>query len=224
MSSPIAIPVQVRPFARHLKPFWMGVILLVACVFVARYVFHYYLHYSPEGFEEYWPRRGWLLVHISSGMVALLTGPWQFSRRLRQRSIATHRLLGRVYLIAIVCGATAACYLAIRTTEGWSWTLGLIGLATAWLTTAGMAYYAIRLRQIQIHQEWMIRSYVVTFAFVTFRILYDVPPFSRIGPETERDITYIWACWALPLLATEVILQLRRMRPGTIRSARPPGT
>jgi uncharacterized membrane protein len=223
MSTPTAIPMQVRPSARYLKPFWMGVIFLIACLFVVRYVFRYYLHYNQAGFDEYWHVRGWLLFHITSGMVALLTGPWQFSSRLREWSLATHRVLGRVYLIAVVCGAIAACYLAIRTVEGWSWTLGLIGLAIAWLTTSGMAYYAIRLRQIQIHKEWMIRSYVVTFAFVTFRILYDVPPFSRIGPETERDITYIWASWALPLLATEVILQLRRMRPIAMRKAGPAG-
>ena len=35
-----------------------------------------------------------------------------------------------------------------------------------------------------LHKEWMIRAYVVTFAFVTFRILSDYGPTSRLQPET----------------------------------------
>jgi hypothetical protein len=64
----------------------------------------------------------------------------------------------------------------------------------------------------------MVRSYVVTFAFVTYRLLYDVPPMSRLVPDIEKSITDTWACWAVPLLATEVILQLRRMRPRPAQS------
>ena len=56
---------------------------MLAGAFVFHYVFPYYLHYNPAEFEGYWPRRGCLLAHISSGMVALLIGPFQFSRRRR---------------------------------------------------------------------------------------------------------------------------------------------
>jgi Predicted membrane protein (DUF2306) len=66
-------------------------------------------------------------------------------------------------------------------------------------------------RQIQIHREWMVRSYVVTFAFVTFRVFNDYPPMMNWLPDADRSNVLIWACWALPLLVTEVILQLRRM-------------
>jgi uncharacterized membrane protein len=156
--------------------------------------------------------RGWLLLHITSGMVALLIGPWQFSRRLRQRFVSLHRLSGRVYLIAVMCACTGAIRLAISTTFGKAFGVGLLALVLAWLTTSGMAYYAIRMRQISIHREWMVRSYVVTFAFVTFRIFNDYPPMMAWLPDADRANVVIWACWAIPLLITEVILQLSRMR------------
>jgi uncharacterized membrane protein len=219
MSSRVTVTAPVRPAIRVPKTFALAAILLLACAFVFHYVFPYYLHYNPAEFEGFWPRRGWLLAHISSGMVALLIGPFQFSRWLRQRYLQLHRVMGHVYLIAVLCGSIGALALSITTPDGRPWGFGLQGLILAWITTAGMAYYAIRQRQIQVHQEWMVRSYVVTFAFVTFRLLYDVPPMSRLGPPNERGITYIWACWALPLLATEVILQLRRMRPRGAQSA-----
>jgi Predicted membrane protein (DUF2306) len=45
----------------------------------------------------------------------------------------------------------------------------LFMLCVAWVVTTGMALYAIRERRIEQHREWMLRSYTVTFAFVTYR-------------------------------------------------------
>ena len=190
----------------------LGVLFLVAAAFVAIYVFHYYLNYSPAGFTVWWPRRFGLLAHITCGTVALLTGPWQFSSRLRRRHLQLHRLMGRAYLIAIAGGSAAAFYLAFTTVFGWAWGFALASLGLAWVTTSGMAFYAIKQRKIQTHREWMIRSYIVTFAFVTFRLLNDWGPTSHLRPVSDRGITVVWASWALPLLAAEVILQLRNMR------------
>jgi hypothetical protein len=75
-----------------------------------------------------------------------------------------------------------------------------------------MAYYAILKRRIPIHRQWMVHAYVVIFAFVTFRLLHDYSPLSRLQPENDLSITLIWASRAIPLLVTEVTLQLRRMR------------
>jgi hypothetical protein len=58
----------------------------------------------------------------------------------------------------------------------------------------------------------MIRAYVVTFAFVTFRILNDYGPTSQLKPDQDRVLTIGWACWAIPLLITEVVLQFKKMR------------
>ncbi len=198
--------------ARLPKTIALTALLLIAAWFVYVYVFHYYLNYNPNGFGVFWARRGGLLIHISAGMVALLIGPWQFSRRLRQRHLGLHRLMGRVYLVAVACGSSAGLYLALTTPFGWAWGTGLAALALAWATTAGMAFYAIKQRQIQIHQEWMVRSYMVTFAFVTFRMLNDMGPTSRLQPDNDRAITFVWACWVIPLLAAEVVLQLRSIR------------
>lgn len=198
--------------ARVSKIIALAAVLLVATGFVLKYVFHYYLNYNPAGLDYYWPKRGWLLLHITGGMVALLIGPWQFSQRLRRRYLQLHRLMGRTYLIAIVCGSAGSLYLAATTPFGWAWGTALVALALAWLTTSGMAFYAVKQRQIQVHQEWMVRSYVVTFAFVTFRLLNDFGPTSHLQPAGDRATTIVWVAWAIPLLFTEVILQLRRMK------------
>jgi uncharacterized membrane protein len=195
-----------------LKGLAWAVIVSLAVAFVAKYVFHYYLHYNAAGYDVFWPRRGGLLLHITGGMTALLTGPFQFWTGLRRRHMKIHRWTGRLFLIGILLASAGAFYLVATTTDGWPFGFALFVLALAWLTTSGMAYYAIRKGQVEIHKEWMIRAYVVTFAFVTFRVLNDFGPTSHILPVQARLAAYGWVSWVVPLLATEVILQLKHMR------------
>jgi uncharacterized membrane protein len=187
-------------------------IITVAVGFVLKYVFHYYLHYDAASFNPYWPRRGWLLVHMTGGMVALLTAPWQFFTGLRRKFMNVHRYTGRIFLAGVTVGVIGATYMAITTTFGWAFGFGLLGLAAAWASTTGMAYYAIRKGLVEIHKEWMIRAYIVTFAFVTFRVFNDYGPTSHLQPANDRAITLTWACWVVPLFITELILQLKRIR------------
>jgi hypothetical protein len=194
-------------------------ILIVAIAFVLKYVFRYYLNYNQAAFTDpalgasnYWTERAWLLMHMTGGMVALLTGPWQFWTGFRARYFRLHRATGLLFLSGVAVGSIGAYHMAMVTTFGWAFGFSLLALATAWVSTAGMAYYAILKRRVQVHKEWMVRAYVVTFAFVTFRVLNDYGPTSHLTPANERAITIGWACWALPLLISEVILQLRCMR------------
>jgi uncharacterized membrane protein YozB (DUF420 family) len=190
---------------------WAGIVAL-AVTFVIKYVLFYYRHYDSASFDPYWPRRGWLFLHINGGTLALLMGPWQFWTGLRRRNLKIHRWTGRLFLLGVAMGITGSVGLIATTTYGWAFATGLAGLASAWLVTTGMAYYSIRKGLVELHKEWMIRAYVVTFAFVTFRILSDYGPTSRLQPENDRSITISWACWVVPLAITEMIFQLRRVR------------
>lgn len=224
MSTVVAPGQTLNPLKRKTPHFVPKVlasaaILTLAAAFVLKYVFRYYLNYNEaaftdpvEGAANYWAQRGWLLMHITGGMVALLTGPWQFWSGFRTRFARLHRWTGRIYLGAVAIGCVGAFHMAVVTTFGWAFGFSLIALATAWFSTTAMAYCAILKRRFAIHKEWMVRSYVVTFASVTFRILNDYGPTSRLQPANDKAVTIGWACWALPLLLTEVILQLRQMR------------
>ncbi|HKE35549.1 MAG TPA: DUF2306 domain-containing protein [Candidatus Acidoferrum sp.] len=222
--STIAAPSQLATSEKKRTPYFTakllgsGAILAVALFFVRRYVFRYYLHYNQAAFTDpnlgapnFWTLRVWLLMHMTGGMIALLSGPWQFWTGFRARFARLHRWTGRLFLSGVAIGATGAFRIAVVDSAGWAFGFALFMLAVAWVTTASVALYAILSGRIQIHREWMVRTYVVTFAFVTFRLLSDFSPFSRLQPAGDRAITIGWASWVIPLLFTEVILQLRRM-------------
>jgi uncharacterized membrane protein len=170
-----------------------------------------YLLLNQQAIARYAPRRGWLLVHVASGAVALLIGPLQLWLGASRRAMWLHRWLGLTYVISVGVGAIAAFYLAAHTSLGWVFGAGITGLGIAWVVTTTMAVAAIRRGFVEQHQEWMIRSYVVTFAFVTFRVLWSILAAAHIGTLSEQLGAASWFCWALPLLITEVVLQGRRI-------------
>jgi hypothetical protein len=79
------------------------------------------------------------------------------------------------------------------------------------VVTTTLAVVAVRRGLIEQHREWMIRSYVVTFAFVVFRMLFGALQMTAIGTRTEQLAVSSWFCWAVPLLVTEAVLQGRKI-------------
>lgn len=174
--------------------------------------------YTPE-FSPFAP---FFVVHIIGGIIALLIGPTQFSTSLRLKNTHLHRTLGKVYLSAVLVSGLTGAYLSIfdniiRKHEFTSGT-GFFGLAVAWLITSGIAFFAIKNRNILQHKEWMIRSYVVTFGFVIFRIIFYALLAVEGFPFT-KDLGGVaaWACWSIPLLLTEWILQVKKIKTKSMK-------
>jgi hypothetical protein len=203
------IPGPVVPSRRGTTAL-LSLAALAAVVFVGAVAVPYFLS-SSYGPPEYAPRRGWLLLHITGGIIALLTGPVQLWLGLADKGMAWHRRMGVGYITGVGIGSVGAFYLATHTDFGWLFGAGLFGLGVAWVTTTGLAFLAIKRSLIDQHKEWMIRSYVVTFAFVTFRIIQPVLQANHIGTPQEDLAAAAWACWAVPLLITELILQGRKV-------------
>ena len=161
--------------------------------------------------QMYWPRRYGLLPHIAGGTLALLIGPVQIWLGETRSKLKWHRVLGTLYLLGVTVGALGAYYLALTTPGPFTFAAGLFGLAVAWTVTTGMAYRAIRARAIDQHREWMLRSYVVTLAFVIFRAVDAFLSSRGVGVVDSVSFS-AWVCWAVPLLLLEPCLQWRKVR------------
>jgi uncharacterized membrane protein len=184
------------------------VILSALAYFVIRNVPRYFV-FTPKSYGEYfWSKASWLFPHVVCGVLAAVLGPLQFWPRLRRDYLPFHRVAGRVYVVAVLVGAVASVGMASKIgADDAAYAWGLIGLAGAWVVTTGLAFVAIRRKHIVLHKQWMIRSYVVTFAFVSFRLTEDLMRAGNILTNHERGAVLAWGCWAVPLLVTEVILQ-----------------
>lgn len=215
------------PIQRRNSPVFLAGILLVLAAALLWFLSgkrHYVLDYSIASYTDYyWPRRLGLLAHLVGGVLAVTTGLVQIWLGLTNRTAALHRLLGKIYASGVLVGSLGGFYLVSTIPGHLPYRVGLFGLATAWIITTGMALYAIQNRKFEQHRAWMLRSYIVTFSFVTFRLTSIwLRRWIQVADDAvadDIDTLMAWACWAVPLLLAEPLIQLR-----SIRSSRRPTT
>jgi len=191
----------------------LAVLAAAALYFLLQNALRYYVSFDATTYGNFWPRRWGLVTHIAGGVTAVGAGLVQLWLGLTGRIGALHRTLGRVYVSAIIVGSAAAYYLAVTIdAKLFAYAAGLFMLSTAWVVTTTMAIVAIGRRAVAQHREWMIRSYTVTFAFVTFRLVGEWLARMHVASDGAIDTVMAWACWSVPLLAVEPLLQLGKLR------------
>ena len=163
--------------------------------------------------DYYWFRASWLFIHVVAGLVGTLVGWYQFVPSFRNKNIKRHRIIGKVYTFSIAIAAITAVYLAV-VSPGMD-VIGKMSFAIiplVWIGTISMGYIAIIKKRIAQHQEWMLRSYVVTFFFTIFVILTKYLPYEFLGVSYSQALVGItWFSWAVPFFITEIIIQSRKI-------------
>jgi hypothetical protein len=214
MADRVAVP--ARGPARISKGKLTTVATLLVVAVALRFLIHYalpYFRFDPAYFDYYWPHRIRLIFHICGGILALSCGPFQFWTGLRRRAMAFHVWTGRLYLVGVAVGSTGAFLMGVFSTPR-NFGVALMFMASAWILITGIAYAAIIRGLVSLHKEWMVRSYLLTFGFVTFRLVNDsLPGLARYlgGEFNDRGANLAWACWLVPVGIFELILQSRRI-------------
>ncbi|MGW1763145.1 DUF2306 domain-containing protein [Streptomyces sp. NPDC002073] len=142
-------------------------------------------------------------VHVVTGSLALLLGPFQFSTALRRRSLATHRWVGRLYVTAIAVASTAAFVMAFFSSIAFNGFFGFGSLALLWAWTTWRGYRAVREGDLDSHRAWMIRSFALTYAAVTLRTWLGVLIALQLlasGGDLDGEQAYDTAYGVLPFL------------------------
>lgn len=173
--------------------------------------------YFAEQREVYVNRELALGLHILGAIVALATGPFQFVASIRHRWVKLHRALGIVYVSGCTVAALGGLALAPTAHGGAiaSWGFTLLALCT--LVTTYTALVLALAHRFADHRRWMIRSFSLTFAGVTLRLLLGV--YSGLHAAglvsfefTTAYIAIAWLCW-VPNLLLAVWATRRPARP-----------
>lgn len=150
-------------------------------------------------------------IHISASIWVVLTGPFQFIKRLRNRYTSVHRAMGKVYVGAILLlAAPSGFYMALYANGGLAAQSGFTVLSILWFLFTFMAYKRVREGNITKHRRWMIRSYALSFSAITLRLY---TPFLSLWMGMELDfVTQItaWINWIPNLLVAELIIRARK--------------
>jgi uncharacterized membrane protein len=215
----VADPRGARAPARRMHRTGWALMTLLSLAMVA--LASQYLRFDPSTYfaeqrEIYIHRELVLGFHITGGMLAMATGPFQFAARLRRRSTRLHRTLGVVYVVGVTVGALAGLALATTAHGGVVASLGFMSLALCWLVTTWTALAMLLAGRIADHRRWMVRSFSLTLAAVMLRLLLTV--YGGLAGAglvsfsfTTAYIAIAWLCW-VPNLAVAILLTSTRSR------------
>jgi uncharacterized membrane protein len=160
----------------------------------------------PAGLPNFQLRHKWLIAHAIFSSIALLSGPWQFLPRLRQRWPVVHRWVGRIYSGAVLSGWLSSLPIAAHAQAGAVSSAGFLTLGFFWISFTAAGYFTIRSGKVIAHRRWMIRSFALTAAAITLRIYLLLLPFTGLSFSTGYRMI-AWACWVPNLLVAEWLLR-----------------
>ncbi|WP_413300007.1 DUF2306 domain-containing protein [Bacillus sp. 1P10SD] len=206
------------------KTGWITLFVMVF-LFIAYVLIQYFIVSPKESgvvqgklATPHFPYRPWigvLYVHIVAGCTAFIIGPFQFFKKPVGKGASLHRKLGYIYVLSILFAGVAGMYLCWYATGGIISGLGFFMLDLLWLVTTGIALRMVLQKKFAAHRRWMIRSYAVTFAFVTFR-LYLLPFTLLLNLSIQTAIQMSsWLCWITNLLLIELLLRRKTVNAKT---------
>ena len=146
-----------------------------------------------------------LTLHASFAAAALLIGPFEIVESFRSRWPHLHRRLGWMYVAAVAIAGLAGILLAPHANFGPIAGLGFLTLALAWLSSTGMALKLVIQGRYTGHRRWMLRSYALTAAAITLRVLLPAAEVMRLPPGPSYRAN-AWLCWLVNLGLVEMYL------------------
>lgn len=166
----------------------------------------------PLALADSFRARPWgIYPHAFFGLIALAIGPFQFRQQLRVRNPQLHRRLGQIYMTSALLSGLAGLYMSLYSYGGMVTHSGFALLGIGLLTSCIMAWVRIRQRQVQLHREWVIRSFAFLFSAVTLRLWLPV----LVATSGSFDTAYLsvaWLCWVPNIIIAELWIQLTRKR------------
>ena len=149
--------------------------------------------------------------HIILGGVALMIGWTQFNAKLRRKRIKLHRIVGKIYVFAVLISGVCGVYIAQFATGGISNVIGFSLSGIVWLTTTFLAYKTIKQGNVEQHQNYMLMSYAVCFSAVTLR--FWLPLLTNVlGGFESAYLVVAWLSWVPNLIVAFYIIKRRKIK------------
>jgi uncharacterized membrane protein len=186
--------------------FWFA-LLALSVYFFATNVAIYFTGFRSKIFgNSFFHNQVWVVMHLFGGTLALFLGPIQFWKYFRINYISLHRILGKVYMAGVALVGLSALRLSLIS-YCQPCRVSLFILAVLALAATAFAWKAIKEKNVKVHRQMMVRSFVCIFSFVAVRI-DDIFPldffFGAIEDRTFRRVVNEYFFSFVPLLMAEI--------------------
>ena len=121
-----------------------------------------YIHIKPWLYAFY--------IHVFASLFTLIAGFTQFSTYILVHHKKLHKVMGKLYVIAVLfINFPAAFIMAIYASGLLPSKIAFIILDSLWFWFTYKAFITAKQRNFKAHKQYMIRSYALTFSAITLR-------------------------------------------------------
>jgi hypothetical protein len=199
-----------KPEARDIAAIAVWV-LIVFLTWLFMHGVEHFLTLTPQALGKYFKYKWVIIAHITAGGGSLVLGLVQFWPKLRNFNRRIHRVIGLLYLLAVLLSSMCAVILAFTTARqiNWAYAFSLQIWVSIWISSTALAYsYALKQR-FKLHKEWMVRSYIVTLAFIISGLALRLPIVQSLGSFADISPSLFWMGWSVPLYIYQIILSAK---------------
>ena len=151
--------------------------MCVATFLMLRTIIGYAGFSSTYGFlaqkQAYLDNKVWLLAfytHVFTSLFTLAAGFTQFSKPIQRNYKRLHRTVGKMYVIAVLfINVPAGFIMAIYANGLLPGKTAFLVLDCLWFFFTYKGWRAAMQKDFRSHEQWMIRSYALTFSAITLR-------------------------------------------------------
>ena len=152
-------------------------------------------------------------THISTSLIVLVLGVFQFSKSILRKYPIWHRLAGKIYVILILFASGISGFIMAIYANGGFWAkICFVILSVLWMYFTLQAYMQIRKRNIRQHKNFMIRSYALTLSAITLRLYAMFLPALFHLRGQDAYVLIAWAGWIPNLLFAEYLISRNKTR------------
>lgn len=143
-------------------------------------------------------------LHVITSCFCLLAGFTQFSNHVLKQCPGIHRTMGWMYIIIVLgFSAPSGLIMGIYANGGIFSQTAFVLLSILWIVFTFKAYSAVRNRDFEGHQKFMIRSYALTLSALTLRAWKYVIVLAFRPHPMDAYMLVAWLGWVPNLLLAE---------------------
>lgn len=167
----------------------------------------FFLEKRPVSSENLW--RSCFYAHVLGGIVCLVSAPFLFWSRVRERFPGLHRGLGRIYGAAVLGAAgPTGLYLALHAKGGLPGRAAFLVLGILWWGATARGVQAILAGRATAHRRWMVRSYALALSAVSFRVFHLAFFWAGLASEANYALS-LWLSLGASLVGGEAFVRRR---------------
>ncbi|MEO7982507.1 MAG: DUF2306 domain-containing protein [Bacteroidota bacterium] len=200
-------------------------LVLCACTFLMLRIITEHFTLKPDtGFlavkQQYIHIKVWrtaFYIHVFSSILTLMAGFTQFSSFILREQKVLHRLIGKIYIIAVLfINFPSGMILAFYANGHLPSKIAFVILDSLWFWFTIKAFLEIRRGNVVSHKRFMIRSYALTFSAITLRTWKMILSNSFVIDPVTLYMIDAWMGFVPNLLLAEWLIRRKQKQKGRI--------